>query len=263
MITTPAFESFPQFLIARFIDEVSNWKSRSPEVQKSRSPEVQKSRSPEVIIILYFCCILLYTAWGGTTIVAKCRDGIVLASDSMHTIQNSPLLSAPSMRKFYLLTSAVTIGYVSGGWQFHKLYRDLQSVVREHQDEELSITAIKHYARNLVNTKYPFAHLIIAGYDANEHCKENGYRLFEILPQGTAVEQDYIVCGSGGDLLVPLLENEYKLSMPSQSKDEVISKKLCVDSMLKVCRNALQSVNQIDPRTGGSRLSLWVMKEKP
>lgn len=239
---------------------------------------------PSLLPWLFVLLLLVHVALSGTVIVAKARNGIVLASDSLHSLGSSPLVSAKSMRKFHLLTDKIAIGYVAGGHEFHQLFEQLKAVVAEYEQESgaaMPIAALAHCCRRLMYQQYNKAHVILAGHqisrmpsDSALQGEEGCYRLFELLPQGTLLEPDFIVAGSGGPLIASMFDDFYRpdrvpstgmrwqgSGSPGGAAVTGPNSKAALNEVLGLCKRALQAVSGYDPHTGGSHCSFWCMTD--
>eukprot|EP00981_Chlorochromonas_danica_P000103 scaffold36_cov191-Ochromonas_danica.AAC.17 len=161
----------------------------------------------------------------------------------------------------------------------------------------MSIQTIAYYCRKLINQHYHKAHIVIAGYQPDLLGKEKveGYHLFEVLPQGSLLEEEeFVVAGSGGQHLTSFFHDLYHphlLSSPEKNRQITIrdgSKKkssssypfsqtrkafnqgssslgdvvVKLEDALDACRRALRATIQYDPRTGGEQCSFWIMRKK-
>ncbi len=129
------------------------------------SPIIHRRR---MIWFLFFKLFLNFQEAFGTTIAAvRCRDGIVIAADSISTANS--YVAHKQLRKLFLLTPSTALCCVSeGSADFGRLYDDLRETVKSHELEcgqTLGTKAIAHYARKLMSSKYREAHVLIAGSD--------------------------------------------------------------------------------------------------
>lgn len=146
------------------------------------------------------------------------------------------------------------------------------------QFRKISTSALARYARRLITKKYRKAHVVIAGAEFDDGrvagtsaCAVGeqsatpatqpplglAYSIHEIVDGGSHfVHDDFVVAGSGSDLVHALLTNLLE-SANSSSKDEghrvAISPQVCA----RTVRQALRSAATVDPRTG-AELRLWL-----
>lgn len=214
-------------------------------------------RQSPFLFLSFFVLVLLRSAWSSTVLVAKAQNGLVLATNGLHSLESSSLISSTKLKRFFHLAPNVVVGFAGSGTEFHKLYAKLTKAAAELESSgdsgAIPVKAVAHYCQRLVNRHHPTAHLIVAGCDSSprspdQESVEEEYRIFEILPQGTLLEQDYALAGSGGSLLHSLFDDFYSRSQGNCDASEV----------LDLCQRALRSTRELDLRSRG-KLSMWIM----
>jgi 20S proteasome alpha/beta subunit len=149
-------------------------------------------------------------------------DGIVLAADSLKS-DSGILVATRTAKKVFLLTPKTVICSVNssgqGSTHFQQLYDELRETIQEHESRfgsSLSTTALCKVARQLVATRYPEAHIVLAGYDDEAPVSCTGsklgtegrvqYKLTEILQGGARMDQPVVAAGSGASVIASLLD---------------------------------------------------------
>jgi hypothetical protein len=176
--------------------------------------------------LVLLCCLLFAflprSVDGSTVIAAKCTDGIVLMSDSVAgNTGGNPLISNRASKKMFRITANTLLCTPGGGGlaskDFQRLYDELHKTIQNHRcryGSSLSTSAIARMTRQLVNTKYTRAHVIIAGWDSDD-----------IKPDDVALEES--LRGSAGTTLNKLedafniRDNVYEMASTSSSNREM------------------------------------------
>ena len=209
----------------------------------------------------------IFTVINATIIAVKCKDGIIIGTDSQTSSSiSSPYISNRFLRKMFLLTSQTVVCCTGDeGSNFMRLYEELKTQVKiedsmsyinkdKSGSKILGTGSIYNLARRQIYSKFPKSHIIIGGGDirrgkSNE--KEVIYRLFEVLPGGSGVEQSFIVAGSGANTAVTLLNEQIEASsmetLPTEEAAKLVSK-------------VLMATMRMDRKTGGN-LNMWVISD--
>lgn len=223
-----------------------------------------------------------YLVSGTTIVAARCRNGIVLASDTQSS-GNSVVISSRTVRKVFLLSKSTVLCAASdnpqGMTDFQQLYSELSSTIMNHKnafDTTLSTTSIAKVARQLINQKYSRAHIVIAGWDSVSPVDEtrsagDDYLLCEILPGGTRIDQSTAVAGTGATLIASLLEDSLHSSNSDENGSQDVSKDnlrtvfdyspLSVEQAIPKLKRCLSLAGKLDPQTGGSKFHMWVLSK--
>ena len=171
---------------------------------------------------------------GTTTIAIKCKDGVVLGSDTRVTA--GFFIAHKSGKKIFKIKNhlAVTIAGVVADAQAIidslKFYANLYEV--NYGRPMNTRSAAKLLSLILYqNRLYPLiTELIVAGRDNNK------YSIFKLDPFGSLIEDNYAVSGSGSTIAVGIIESEYKENI---SIDEGI--KLAVKALLSAMKRDIGS----------------------
>lgn len=105
-----------------------------------------------VLISVAIVSILFSTVHAATLVALKCRDGIVLATDSLST-PSPQLIGSRVARRIFLLqqsTAVCNAAEGAGAGQFNQLYSALRDTSGEHEllfDSQLTIYSIAFAAR--------------------------------------------------------------------------------------------------------------------
>ncbi len=148
---------------------------------------------------------------GTTTLAIKCKDGVVLGSDTRVTA--GYFIAHKSGKKIFKIKDhlAVTIAGVVADAQAIidslKFYANLYEV--NYRRPMNTRSAAKLLSLILYqNRLYPLiTELIVAGKD------NDGYSIYKLDPFGSLVEDKYAVSGSGSTIAVGVIESEYRDDM--------------------------------------------------
>ncbi len=144
---------------------------------------------------------------GTTTLAIKCKDGIVLGSDTRVTA--GFFIAHKKGRKIYMIKPylAVTIAGVVADAQaivdtlkYHINLYEINYGVRATARAAARLLSIILYRNRLLPL---MTELIVAGRDLD------GYAIYKLDPLGSLVKDDYTVSGSGSMIAVGVIESEY------------------------------------------------------
>ncbi len=149
---------------------------------------------------------------GTTTVGVVVKDGIVFAADKRATMGN--LIADKHAKKVIPINDrlVMTISGMVGDAQM--LIKFLSTQVTLYEIRRKQRMSVKAAATLLSNILYgnrftiPFyVHFLLGGYD------ETGFHLYELLPDGSVSENDYIATGSGSVFSYGVLDANYKKGM--------------------------------------------------
>ena len=204
-------------------------------------------------------------------VAINCVDGIFIGCDSQAS-SGGNLISNRESNDIFQLNCDQTILLASANQKsrtsFNNILRDIDCELRE---QTLSLKSIAEYTRKRIHKKYKSAHIVIIGLNEN-NSKGN---IYEILPAGTLMQQDYVITGSSANQLYPLLHalcdrtstqppsnndgDVWNTSPTSNGKHITLSNpmlpmKVAYTNIMTVLRSA----RQLDPKSGG-KLHVWLL----
>lgn len=168
---------------------------------------------------------------GATVIAMKCKDGVVMAADT--------LASYGSQARYKDICRMKTVGkytLLGASGEFSD-FQHLGDLLDEYDNEEFGhedgcsmgpheyssyIGRVMYNRRSKMNPLYN--QFLICGKKKNEPAK-----LTFVDHQGTAFEEDFMATGFGNHLAMPILRNEWKPDITLQEAKDLISKcmKIC------------------------------------
>ena len=225
------------------------------------------------VVIALVLIIQLIKVSSRCLVAINCLDGILIGCDSQSS-SGGNLISNRESKYIFQLNCDQTILLASANEKsrslFNNILRDIDSELRE---QTLSLKSIAEYVRKRIHKKYKSAHIVIIGLNEN-NSKGN---IYEILPAGTLIQQDYLITGSSANQLYPLLHalcDRTSTQPPSthnnnidiwntspasnnEGKDithYILPTKVAYTNLMTVLRSA----RQLDPKSGG-RLHVWLL----
>ncbi|MHA1651476.1 MAG: proteasome subunit beta [Candidatus Helarchaeota archaeon] len=184
---------------------------------------------------------------GATTVGIRCADGVVLASEKLLTFGRG--VQSKSVKKVFKLTENIGIAFAGLVSDFQVVKDTLGALFRLYELEQkkrISVdAAAKQTSAILYNRRiFPyFTNSIIAGVD------EDGAKVFALDLIGSLIEDDYAAIGSGSEIAIGVLENEY---VPSLTAED--GKNLAI--------RAIRSAAERDPSSGEGIDILAIQKSK-
>ncbi|OQX18115.1 MAG: hypothetical protein BWK75_06880 [Candidatus Altiarchaeales archaeon A3] len=146
---------------------------------------------------------------GTTTIGLKCKDGVVLVSDSRASMGS--FIASKEARKIYPISEHVAgtvAGSVGDAEKFMELLNTEASFYRLQNGKELSTKGIMTLGTHILhgNRYYPYlVQILICGYNT----ESNKGEIYSIDPIGGVTEEDVASTGSGSLTAYGVLESEY------------------------------------------------------
>jgi len=145
---------------------------------------------------------------GTTTLAIKCKDGVILGSDTRVTA--GYFIAHKSGKKIFRIKDylAVTIaGVVADAQAIIDSLKYYSNLFEINYNRPLNARSAAKLLSLILyqNRLYPLiTELIVAGKDNNK------YSIYKLDPFGSLVEDDYAVSGSGSTIAVGVIESEYK-----------------------------------------------------
>ncbi len=185
----------------------------------------------------------------GTTILAiKCKDGIVVASDTQATLG---FLATPTSQKIFKLNDNIVAAIAGGVADAQTIIRYIRSQLKlkEIREGEVTVRAASYLISNILfsgsKSFIPyFSVFIVAGKD------KNGFKIFHIGDMAGAIEEReyYAADGSGSYYTLATLDAEYKKGMS-------------IKEGIKLALKCLKVSRKRDIGTG-YRLDIWIIDKK-
>ncbi len=184
---------------------------------------------------------------GATTVGIRCTDGVVLASEKRFTLGRG--IQSKSVKKVFKLTGTIGIAFAGLVADFQVVKDTLSALIRLYEIEtkkKITVNAAAKQTSNLLYSRriFPyFTESVMAGID------ENGPKVFAMDVIGSYIEDDYAAIGSGSEIAVGVLENEYKPNIKVEAAKALVIR-------------AIQAAAQRDPTSGDGIDILTFQKTK-
>lgn len=221
-----------------------------------------------LIVVLFEIVVCINSS---IIIAVKCADGLIIGTDTLNT--GNVLISTRQVKRVFTLSDKVVVCCVNPSSDFIQLYNEIKDTYKDHlikSGNELTASQIAHYARRLVYLKYQDAHIVVAGVEPpSEQCQSHDYKIYEILPSGTKIEQNILVAGSASSVVTSLAEELWntrsrisaKVPTDMATDSDFLQKRSKLPSMsssLKKIKMVLGQASKLDPRSGGKH-DIWIM----
>ncbi|NVM28415.1 MAG: archaeal proteasome endopeptidase complex subunit beta [Candidatus Helarchaeota archaeon] len=184
---------------------------------------------------------------GATTIGIRCADGVVLASEKRLTFGRG--IQSKSVKKVFKIADNIGIAFAGLVSDFQVLKDTIGVYVKLYALEQKKGISVNAAAKRTASILYSmrlfplFTNTLMAGID------DKGPQVFALDAVGSIIEDDFAAIGSGSEIAVGVLENEYKSGMTiEQGKDLAI--------------RAIKSAAQRDPSSGEGIDILAIQKAK-
>ena len=184
---------------------------------------------------------------GATTVGIRCKDGVVLASEKRLTFGRG--IQSKAVKKVFKITDQIGIAFAGLVSDFQVLRDTIGAYINlyglDHK-KTISVNAAAKQTSTLLYSMrfFPlFTNTIIGGID------ENGPKILALDAIGSLIEDDYATIGSGSEIAIGVLENEY-------------TKNMSVEEGKKLAIRAIQSAAQRDPTSGEGIDVLAIQKTK-
>jgi len=159
---------------------------------------------------------------GATTVGVVCRDGVLLASE--RRVSYGYFVMSKTARKVFKITDTI-------GAAFAGLVSDMQVLSKEatayanlytyEKDRPISVKAAAKMVGNLLFQRRMLPYItqtIIGGID------EDGPSLFVLDLLGSVMQDKFAAVGSGTEIAMGVLEDEYKDNMSLEDAKEVLKR---------------------------------------
>ena len=184
---------------------------------------------------------------GTTTIGIKCKDAVILASDSKSSMGN--LVASKTAKKVYSVDNKIALTTAGGAGDAQQLVRLLKAEIKIYKmsrRNDMTIKAVNTLLANILqgNRYYPImAMLILGGHD------KSGFHVYSLDPVGGGDEDDFISTGSGSPFAYGVLENGYVKDMKK-------------DDGIKLAIEAVKAARERDIFSGGTEIQVAVITEQ-
>jgi proteasome beta subunit len=182
---------------------------------------------------------------GATTVGIRCSNGVVLASEKRLTFGRG--IQSKSVKKVFKIAENIGIAFAGLVSDFQVLKDTIGAYLNLYkleQKKDISIAAAAKQTSSLLYSRriFPFyTNTIMGGIDAS------GPQIYALDAIGSVIEDEYATTGSGSEIAVGVLENEY-------------SPKITVEDGKTLAIRAIQSAAQRDP-TSGEGIDLLVIQK--
>jgi proteasome beta subunit len=184
---------------------------------------------------------------GATTVGIRCKDGVVLASEKRLTFGRG--IASKAVKKVFRITDQIGIAFAGLVSDFQVLRDTIGAYVNLYALDNKKAISVNAAAKQTSTILYSmrmfplFTNTIMGGID------ETGPKILALDAIGSLIEDDYVTIGSGSELAVGVLENEY-------------TKNMSVEEGKKLAIRAIQSAAQRDPTSGEGIDVLTIQKTK-
>lgn len=184
---------------------------------------------------------------GTTTVGLKCKDCVVLASESKASMGN--LVAHKEAKKVYKITDKIALTIAGGVGDAQNLIRVLKAEVNLYEmnrQEPITVKGCKTLLSNIFQGSRYFpimAMLVLGGHD------KNGYHLYSLDPLGGGESESYTATGSGSPVAYGVLENNFEEGMDRKDGIEVAVK-------------AVQAAAERDVFSGGNKIQVAVVNDE-
>lgn len=149
---------------------------------------------------------------GTTTLGIVCKDGIVLASDKNASLGH---LSYDTVDKVFKITNQIAITTAGNVSDAQILVKFLQTKMERYQidrDHEPTVDVAASFLANILYSGskqfFPYMTMFILG-----GMGEDGWKMFSLDPSGSSIANRFVATGSGMELALGVLEENFKPDM--------------------------------------------------
>ena len=172
---------------------------------------------------------------GATTVGIQCSDGVILASEKRLTFGRG--IQSKSVKKVFKVADNIGIAFAGLVSDFQVLKDTLGVYIKLYELEQKKGISVNAAAKRTATILYSmrmfplFTNTLMAGVD------DEGPKVFALDAIGSIIDDKYAAIGSGSEIAIGVLENEYKPN-------------LTVEQGKKLAVRAIQSAAQRDPASG-------------
>ena len=208
--------------------------------------------------IIWFCISVSYVS-SSVVFAVRCQDGVALGCDSYSVDKGSNYVTVRNnLQKIIELTPHTVLCSASNGddgSEFNDLCDELTKEIKYQElltnnYNVIGTKGIAKYTRRLMNEKYRRTHVIIAGKEKSN----DKFSLYEILPGGSLIEEDYAICGAAAEYILPLVRILFDIGNDNKLKTITNLDNETVEKVYKVLKQA----KEVEHTTGGM-LQLWTL----
>ncbi|MBS3793429.1 MAG: proteasome subunit beta [Candidatus Thorarchaeota archaeon] len=156
---------------------------------------------------------------GATVVGMKCKDGAVIATDSL--ISWGTMVLTDKGIKAFKLTDTIVLASAGLTSDYQMLVNRIKAQIRLYEMDQKKPITVKALAKMIANTLYRrklsplFVQTIVVGVD------DDGPSLYRLDMGGSLLEENYAATGSGVQTAYGVLENEYSEDVTVKEAEEI------------------------------------------
>jgi proteasome beta subunit len=156
---------------------------------------------------------------GATVVGMKCKDGAVIATDSL--ISWGTMVLTDKGIKAFKLTDTIVLASAGLTSDYQMLVNRIKAQIRLYEMDQKKPITVKALAKMIANTLYRrklsplFVQTIVVGVD------DDGPSLYALDMGGSLLEENYAATGSGVQTAYGVLEKEYSEDVTVKEAEEI------------------------------------------
>lgn len=178
---------------------------------------------------------------GTTTLGIVYKGGVLLAADKRASLGHLNMHALPKVHKVTNFIGLTTAGLVSDNQTLLEYLKAEMEIYQLERDKEPSIDIAASLLRNIAyggrQSFFPYMVEILIGGKSDD----SEFKLFSVFADGSAIVDKYQVSGSGMELALATLDNEWKDDMTEQEATA-----LAVKAINRAIKRDIFSGNGID-----------------
>ncbi len=178
---------------------------------------------------------------GTTTLGIVCKDAVILAADRRASLGHLVIHKVPKVHKVTDFIAITTAGMVGDLQTLHKYLKAEMELYKLERNKEPSIDIAANLLANITysgrKSFFPYLVEILLGGRADNET----FKLYSVFADGSAIIDKFTTSGSGMELALSVLDNEYRKDM---SADEAV--KLAVKAINTAIKRDIFTGNGID-----------------